>query len=69
MGLVEQVHAIIEKARGKGAETPSRLTATENAVVTLTAWCNGLQDAIAEVALQVEKLSSAQQEKPSPSDN
>ena len=57
MGLVERVHEVIAVARDKTANPNNEFTATQESIAALVAWNQGLEDAITEIALEVEKLA------------
>lgn len=58
MGLAEQVHETIAQAREKGAKPNPSFTADQDNIAALTDWLNGIQDALALVAAEVEKLAA-----------
>jgi hypothetical protein len=69
MGLVERAQQKIEAQRKKNAAPNPTFTGGQEIDAALVAWCQGLEDAIAEVALEVEKLALAMQGKSPRKDN
>lgn len=59
MGLSELVHETIAKAREKGSAANPSHTADQDAIAGLADWLNGIQAALALVAVEVEKLADS----------
>lgn len=68
-GLQQRVHEAIAKARERQADPNDRFTGTQELIAALVAWNQGIEDALDEIALEVEKLAAASNRKAATDNN
>jgi hypothetical protein len=61
--LQKRVNDAIDKARDRTANPNATFTATQDGIAALASWNQGLEDAIAEIVLEVEKITAALENK------